>query len=108
MNKITLMGRLCKDTEVLESNKGVKMFKNTLAVKRKMNKDITDFISIIAFNKVAELICDYYKKGDTLLLTGNLQINDNGKDGDEKKLYTTVIVEEIFFTGSAKKKDDLI
>lgn len=98
MNKVILIGRLVKDIEPKYSSNGNMWLSNTLAVDRKFEKDKTDFINIKAFNKTAEFIEKYLKKGSKIAIVGELRVNtyetENGK-----RTSTEVIVNEIDFAG---------
>ena len=73
-----------------------------LAVQR--DKEVTDFINISAFGKTAQLINKYCKKGDKLLIEGNLrQQNYTDKDGKNRSV-TSVNVDKVEFI-SAKKEE---
>ena len=104
MNKIELTGRITKEIELryTQSNKAVGNF--SLAVNRKFKNQNgeyeADFINCIVFDKLAETISQYVKKGDLLGVCGRLQVrNYPDKDGN-KKYITEVVVEEIDFLQS--------
>ena len=99
MNKVILIGRLTSDP-VLRENETSKQVKFTLAVNRL--KEGADFINCIAWNKTAELISKYFKKGSQLAIEGRINTGSYEKDG--KKIYTTdVVVENITFIGTGDK-----
>lgn len=99
MNKVFLIGRLTNEP-VLRENETTKVAKFTLAVNRL--KEGADFINCIAWNKTAELISKYFKKGSQLAIEGRINTGSYEKDG--KKVYTTdIIVENITFIGSKEK-----
>ena len=105
MNKVNLIGRLTKDTELLAAGEN-NYTRFTLAVNRKFtNADgerEADFISCVAWNKTAELINKHFQKGSEIGLSGRIQTGSYEKD-DGSKVYTTdIIVEEITFVGSKK------
>ena len=81
------------------------MLKNTLAVKREFKKDETDFINIVAWGKVAELLEKYTQKGSKILICGRLQIGSYEKDGI-KRSTADVVVENIEFIGGNKQNKE--
>jgi single-strand DNA-binding protein len=93
MNKVILMGRLCKDPEV-NGTGDKKVARYSLAVDRRFAKseDKTDFINIVVFGKGAEFTEKYLKKGTKVLVTGRIQTGSYEKDG--KKVYATDIIAE--------------
>lgn len=107
MNKVILMGRLVKDSEVRyggANNSAVARF--TLAVDRKFKKDgepTADFINCVAFGKTAEFLEKYGKKGTKFIVEGRIQTGSYEKDG--KKVYTTDIAIESVEFAESKTKD---
>ena len=105
MNNVQLLGRLTKDVELRVSKKSKK--KNfayfTLAVP---NGEDAMFIDCVAFDKLAETIEKYVKKGNRLLVEGFINVSTyEDKDGNNRK-STNVFVNKITFIESAKKEDD--
>ena len=103
MNIVNLIGRLTADPKTTEKN-DVIVTRFNVAINR--NKDMTDFISCVAFNGTAELIADYFGKGDMIGLTGHLHSGSfEGKDG-KKVYFTEVNVSMIYFVGNRKKTNE--
>ena len=103
MNKVVLIGRVCKDPELTyTAGNGTAVCKFNLAVTRQFKKDETDFLNCIAFGKAGETIAQYITKGRQLAVTGNIRTGSyDAKDGTKR--YTTEIVVEGFeFIGSNK------
>ena len=89
MNQIILIGRVTKDPE-LKYSQGGKAFCNfSLAVAREFNRDETDFINCVAWEKKAETIAQYFKKGQRIGIIGRIQI-----DKKDDTYYTKIIVEK--------------
>ena len=77
-----------------ESVSGGKSYCNfSLAVDREFNKEETDFINCVAWEKKAETIEKYVKKGHKFGIIGRIQID---KKNDTH--YTKVIVEKMIRT----------
>lgn len=106
MNKVILMGRITRDAEIryTQGEKSTAIARFSLAVDRRFKKDNdeqnTDFISCIAFGKIAEFLEKFGRKGTKFVLDGRIQTGSyNNKDG--QKVYTTdVVVENIEFAES--------
>ena len=103
MNKVILMGRLTRDPDVRYSQgaDGSAIARFTLAVDRRFTKEqAADFISCVAFGKVAENIEKWVRKGVKVAVTGRIQTGSyTNKDG--VKIYTTdVVVEDWEFAES--------
>lgn len=104
INKVVLVGRLTKDIELryTQSNKAYTKF--TLAVNRTYNKDETDFIQCVAWDKSAENMSKFVGKGRLLGIDGRIQTGSyDNKDG--VRVYTTeVIADSVQFLD--KKTED--
>ena len=98
MNKLNLIGRICNDLEVKETGEN-KYTRFTLAVNRNYTDDDgnrpADFISCVAWNKSAEIINQYFKKGSQIGVTGKIQTGSYERQ-DGTKAYTTDIIVEGF------------
>ena len=73
LNNVSLIGRLTKDPEIRYTPKGVCVGNFTLAVGRTFDKEQTDFIQIISFNKTAQIVGDHLKKGALIGVEGTIQ-----------------------------------
>ena len=107
MNKVMLMGRICKDLEIKIVGNQMSFLSFTVAVNQKFAKQgeekKTDFLSCKAFAKTADNIAKFFKKGSLIIVSGRIQTGNYEKDG--QKIYTTdIIVDEFEFTG--EKKDE--
>jgi single-strand DNA-binding protein len=107
MNKVNLIGRLTSDPELRYNSSDIAYTRFVLAVNRPFtNSDgerEADFISCVAWRKTAELICEHFKKGSEIGLSGRIQTG-NYERADGTKAYTTdIIIEEITFVGSKKE-----
>lgn len=84
MNSVIISGRICADiTTRTAGDKEVANF--TLAVDR--YKDQTDFIPCVAWEKKAAVLRDYTKKGDKILIQGELRQRQY-EDQNGKKITT--------------------
>ena len=99
MNKVILMGRLTRDAEIRysqgESSTAIARF--SLAVDRRFRRDndeqTADFINCVAFNKTAEFLERFGRKGTKFVLEGRIQTGSyTNKDG--QRVYTTDVVAE--------------
>ncbi len=89
MNQVQLIGRLTHDPELKYLPQGMPIVKFRLAVNR--NKDEADFINCIAFNKVAENLANYQKKGSRIAIVGKIQTGSY-ENQQGQRIYTTDIV----------------
>lgn len=94
MNKVTLIGRLTAEVETKTYGKGKNKGTYTnfcVACPRPTKKDadeITDFIYCSAFNKIADFLEEYSKKGGRIAIDGTLQQSTyTNKDGEQRTSY---------------------
>ena len=107
MNKVELIGRLTKEPELkyTQNNRTVTSF--TLAVNKRINGETSaDFINCVAWNKTAEFICKYLKKGQAIALVGRLQNRSYDDINGNKRYITEVVVEETEFIGNKPKETE--
>ena len=103
MNNIILIGRITKDPELKYTNNGKGNVRFTLAVPR--NKDEADFINCVAWEKTAENIAEYFKKGSQIAVQGSIRTGSYEKDG--RTIYTTdVWVYKFDFLGSSNQNNN--
>ena len=89
MNIAILIGRMTRDPE-LKYTSGGKAYTNfTLAVQK--TKDEAEFIDCVAWEKTAENIAEYFRKGNRILIQGRLSVN-NYEQNREKRKFTKTIV----------------
>lgn len=86
MNSVQIMGRLTKEPDVRIGQKKIARF--TLAVKR--DKETSDFINCVAFDKTADFAERYLRKGKRAIVEGRIQTGSYEKDG--RKVYTTDVI----------------
>lgn len=86
MNSCNFVGRLTADPELRRTNDGTPVCSYSLAVKRPMVKDATDFIECVSWRQSAEYLSQYAHKGDVVAVSGSLQVrNWTDKDGNKHK-----------------------
>lgn len=91
MNSINLVGRLCADPELRRTNDGTAVCSYSLAVKRPMVKDATDFPECVSWRQSAEYLSQYGHKGDVVAVSGTLQSREwTDKDGKKRKAWEVV------------------
>ena len=91
MNSCNFVGRLCADPELRRTNEGTAVCSYSLAVKRPMVKDTTDFIDIVSWRQAAEYLAQYGHKGDVVAVTGTLQPRSwTDKEGNKRKTLEVI------------------
>ena len=109
MNKVILIGRLTADPELRYSSSNKAYTRFTLAVNRDYKKENgeteADFISIVAWEQLAETVHKYVKKGHRICVEGRIQTGSYDKDDGTKGYLTDVIMNHIDFL-EKKSTDD--
>lgn len=107
MNNISILGRLTNDVKHGVSQSGMAYCSFTIAHNKKMgNTDRTLFIMCKAFGKLADLINTSFRKGDRILISGELAQEDyTDKITDQQVKYHCILVQGIDFIES---KQDVI
>lgn len=100
MNKVILAGRTCADWKTRKYGDNKSFVTNTLAIKE--SKDKSEFVSITAFGKTAEVIYKYVKKGDMVLVEGSIHTSVSEKEG-KQQYFTTVVVLRAELLPNARK-----
>lgn len=101
MNRVILIGRLTKDPEIRTGgNYTIASF--SIAVDRKYKREgeaEADFFNCTAFNKTAEFVEKYCKKGTKMVVEGRIQ-NDNYEKDGVKHYGVKIIVDSLEFAES--------
>ena len=108
MNKIILTGRTTKNAELSYlPGVGTPKIAFSLAVERNYQKDKnnkkTDFINCELIGKHTENLYKYVSKGKSILVEGELNIDNYEKDG-ERRSFTKVKVDKLEFLSSSNNE----
>lgn len=105
-NKFIGIGRLCKDWELKFTQSGTAVATSTIAIDSGFGeKKKTDFLPVVVWQKQAESVATYTKKGSLIMVDGRVTTrNYEAKDGH--KVYVTEITAENVRFLDSKKSDD--
>lgn len=107
MNKVILIGRLTREPETrYTQTNNIQVTSFTLAVNRRFAKEgeqQADFINIVAWNKTAEFVSKYFKKGQQVAVVGRIQTRNYDDNNGVKHYVTEVVAEEVYFADSKKE-----
>ena len=102
LNTITIQGKLTKDIEVRVTNNGKKFTLFCIACQRNYKnaegKYDADFIDCIASEKIAEHIARYFRKGNEIIISGELQTRMYDDQNGQKHKSVIINVGKTFFT----------
>ena len=93
INRVVLVGRITRDPLLRKTQSGASVVSFTIACNRRVPSQgqDADFINCVAWNKTADFMAQYVKKGALLGLEGRIQTR-NYDDKDGKRVYVTEIV----------------
>ena len=101
MNKVILIGNLVKDNELRQTQTGTNVVTNSIAVRRNYKNQAgeydSDFINFVAYRTTADLLTQYFKKGDKIGLSGRWQNRTYQNQAGQTIYVSELIVEDIEF-----------
>ena len=105
-NKVILIGNMTADPELKQTASGLSVCSFSIAVNRRFAKpeqgqQNVDFINVVAWRQNAEFVCRYFKKGNPILICGQLQTRTWSDNQGQKRYATEVQVDEVSFVASA-------
>ncbi len=108
MNRVCLIGRLTTKPELRTTSNSLATTRFTLAVNRNFSnaqgEREADFITVVAWRKQAENICQYLDKGSLVSVEGRIQTGSfDDKDGN-KRYTTEVIADQVNFLESKSQR----
>jgi single-strand DNA-binding protein len=105
MNSIQITGRTTQDIQLKQTSTGKTYCKFRVAVPRTRNKDVTDFMTVCAWNKTAEFLATYCTKGSLVSVVGEMQTNRwEDTDGNKRTDYEIMCTEVEILSRNAPKE----
>ena len=106
VNKVMLLGNVGKDPEIKSTAGGVIISSFSLATADRQKDqtgqwvDKSEWHNLVAFNRTAEIVRDYVKKGTQLFIEGKIQTRSwDDKESGQKKYRTEILVNELSLLG---------
>ena len=99
LNRVILVGRIASDVEMLTTQTGKKVCKIALATNRVFKgqdgskREEATFHNIVLWERLAEIVHTYSKKGHVLLVEGRIQ-NRSYEDKEGNKRYISEVIAE--------------
>lgn len=107
-NKVFLMGNLTRDPELRYTPSGTPVAKIGLAVNRRWKdktgeqKEEVCFVTVVAWNKLAEICNQYLHKGRLVFVEGRLQYRSWEDNAGQKRSVIEVMADQIQFLGQGQ------
>ncbi len=106
VNKVFLLGNVGKDPEMRATQGGMVIAQLTLATADRQKDqsgnwvDKTEWHNLVCFNRTAEIVRDYVKKGTQVFIEGKIQTRSwDDKESGQKKYRTEILVNELSLLG---------
>ena len=105
-NKVILIGNMTADPELKQTTAGISVCSFSIAVNRRFaraeqGQQNVDFINIVTWRQQAEFVSRYFKKGNPILICGQLQTRTWNDNQGQKRYATEVVADEVSFVASA-------
>ena len=110
MNHVVLIGRLTSDPKLTYTpNSGIAVARFNLAVERNFKneegKREADFIPIVCWRKLAELVANNLTKGRLISIHGSIQTRKYQAQDGTNRFITEVLANEVKFLDKPKDKN---
>ena len=105
-NKVILIGNMTADPELKQTTGGISVCSFSVAVNRRFaradqGQQNVDFINVVTWRQQAEFVSRYFKKGNPILICGQLQTRSWNDNQGQKRYATEVVADEVSFVASA-------
>lgn len=99
LNVVVMSGRLTRDPVKRATPKGVQVAAFRIASNQFWNgEDHPVFVDVNAFGKTADVVVEYFRKGDPILVRGALRLDQwTGKDGAQRSRHEIFAHQISFF-----------
>ncbi len=112
VNKVFLLGNVGKDPEIRSTAGGMTVASFSLATADRQKDpqgnwtDKTEWHNLVCFQRTAEIVRDYVKKGSQIFVEGKIQTRSwDDKASGEKKYKTEILVNDLSLLGGKAAGD---
>lgn len=109
VNKVFLLGNVGKDPEIRATQGGMTIASFTLATADRQKgqdgqwTDKTEWHNLVCFQRTAEIVRDYVKKGTQIFVEGKIQTRSwDDKESGQKKYRTEILVNDLSLLGGGQ------
>lgn len=110
LNKVILIGRITADPELKQSQSGLSVCSFSIGINRRTKGDqgqqTVDFLNIVAWRRQAEFVCKYFKKGQAILICGQIQTRSYTDKQNNKRTAVEVVADEVSFVGNKESSTE--
>lgn len=112
LNLVQICGRITRDPEVRTMPNGTQVASFSVASNRTwkdqqgQKQEEVEFHNVVAFGRQAEIIQQYFHKGDEIYVQGRLKTSSwDDKNGGAKRYKTEIVLEKFEFGQKSKKNE---
>ena len=106
LNKVQIIGNLCRDPEIKMTPQGKKVASFSIATNEKYNgQDHPEFHNVVLWEKTAEIAEAHLQKGMSIYLEGKIKTRSWDDKDSGKKVYRTEIVGHMLQMLGGKKAE---
>jgi single-strand DNA-binding protein len=113
VNKVFLLGNVGKDPEIRTTPNGMTVASFSLATADRAKDaqgnwtDKTEWHNLVAFQRTAEIVRDYVKKGTQVFVEGKIQTRSwDDKESGQKKYRTEILINELSLLGGGSGRSE--
>jgi single-strand DNA-binding protein len=104
-NRVVLMGNLTRDPELKVTQNGIPVCEFGVAVNRVRSKDdAPDYFQVVAWRELAEIVANYKKKGDGVLVEGRLRHDAWETEDGHRRSKVSVVADQVQFLPGRKNE----
>jgi single-strand DNA-binding protein len=111
VNKAILLGNVGKDPGIRLTNGGSIVASFSVATTERQKdgqgnwQDKTEWHNLIAFNRTAEIVRDYVRKGSLLMIEGKIQTRTwDDRESGQKKYRTEILINDLTLLGGGREE----
>lgn len=112
VNKVIILGNVGRDPEVRQTGSGGTVANISVACTEKYkdkqgeSKEVTEWVNVVFFGKLAEIAEKYIKKGGTVFVEGKLKTEKYADANGVEKYSTKVIASSMQLLGGKASSDN--
>lgn len=104
LNVVAIMGRLAFDPQMRQTTTGKSVATFRIACDRG-RKDahgqmLTDWLDVVAWERLGEFVCQYFQKGQMIAVTGRLQSRSYQDRNGNNRTAVEIVANSLDFVGS--------
>ena len=112
LNQMTIIGNVGKEPEMRFTPSGKPVTSFSVAVNRKYTVDgekreETEWVSVVAWAKLAELCNQYLNKGRQVYVQGRMSTHSWEDATGQKRYKTELIAKDVLFLGERKQSEEV-